>query len=559
MGGIGATLNIAKGAIAAQQYGLNVTGNNIANVNNPDYSVQKADQENNRPVKYAGFILGNGVSVQQIEQSVNQMLEDRLTDEKSTLAGFSEAESYMKIVESMFDESSETSINTLMTNFWNSWHDLSNNPSGASQREAVLESGNNLSARFNTAKLDLEQLSSETTREIDAAVTRINALATEIAAVNDEIAGFEATTTANDLRDRRNGLLDELGEMININSFEQSNGSVSVNVANGASLVNGVETSKLDMVAEEVVWMGSDGQKRVISDDISGGKIKGWLDIREEVIPKYQSEIDVLAEEMIWAVNLQHSQGAGLEYFSDTVTGDYQADQSGLLSSYTFGDRIDYEQEFKMWIKDQSTANTQYHSAEVDMGISGAKLSSWDGVAPGGESSRYKLTVVDGTTVGDSLVSETDGSGLATTILGSDTATALNAGIAEQTLTVYGSPEGTRKIEVKDVAGESKRSAASVAEALSEIEGLEAHASETAVTFSTIDPSTGLSTLPDADDGDEVQFSLHVDGALHELSFVVDSEKGTLDDQLEDTLLSAAENINGINENQDLVADGLTL
>lgn len=558
MGGIGATLNIAKSAIAAQQYGLHVTGNNISNVNNPDYSVQTADQENNTPQKYAGFIFGTGVSVQQIEQSVNQMLEDRLTDEKANLAGFEEAESYMKIVESMFDESSETSINTLMTEFWNSWHDLSDNPNGPSEREAVLETGNNLAARFKTAQLDLKQVGSETTREIDAGLSRVNALADEIAALNKEITGFEASSTANDLRDKRNGLVDELGDIININSFEQPNGYLSVNVGRGAPLVYGVETSRLEMVDKEVVWQGT-GQKRVISDEISGGKIKGWLQIRDEVIPKYQSEVDVLAKEMIWAINLQHSQGAGLDYFSDTVTGAYQTDDSGLLSSLTFGDRIDYEKSFKMWIKDQSTADTQYQSAEVDMGISKAGLSNWDGVSPGGEPSRYRLTVVDGTTVGDSLVSETDGSGLATTIVGSDTATALNGGIAEQTLTVYGSPEGTRTIKVKDIAGDSLRSAASVAEALSKIEGIEAYASETSVTFSTIDSATGDSTLPDAHDGDEVKFSLYVDGSLHELSFVFDSDKGSLDDQLENALLSGAELINEIKGDENLTANGLTL
>ncbi|HKK90195.1 MAG TPA: flagellar hook-associated protein FlgK, partial [Desulfobacteraceae bacterium] len=519
-----------------------------------------ADQQNNRPVKYGGHILGNGVSVQQIEQSVNQMLEDRLTGEKSSLAAFEEAESYMKIVEGMFDESSETSLNTLMTDFWNAWHDLSDNPAGPSQREVMLKTGKNLAARFSTASQDLDQLSNETSREIEAALNRVNALAGEIADVNREIAGFEATKTANDLRDTRNSLLDELGDMINVNAFEQPNGTVSVNVANGASIVNGVDTHQLDMVAEEVVWLGSSDQKRVISDDISGGKIKGWLDVRDEVIPKYQSEVDILAEEMIWAINLQHSQGAGLDYYSDTVTGDYKADQSGLLSSYAFGDRIDHDEDFKMWIRDQSTSEVRYQEAGVDMGVSKASVGNWEVETPGGEPLRYRLTVVDGTTVGDRIVTETDGSTLATTIVtGGDAASALDSGIDEQTLTVYGSPEGTRKIEVKDIAGDSGRSAASVAAALSGIQGIEAYASETNVRFSTTDPATGLTTLPDAEDGDRITFSLYVDNALHEQSFVVDSKKGTLEDQMEDALLAAAESINQATGSDDLVADGMTI
>ncbi|MCP3899839.1 MAG: flagellar hook-associated protein FlgK, partial [Desulfobacteraceae bacterium] len=56
MSGIGSTLSIAKTAIAAQQYGLNVTGQNIANVNNPDYSVQNAQQKSMKPALYGGFL-----------------------------------------------------------------------------------------------------------------------------------------------------------------------------------------------------------------------------------------------------------------------------------------------------------------------------------------------------------------------------------------------------------------------------------------------------------------------------------------------------------------------
>ena len=58
MSGIGSTLSIAKTAIFAQQNGLNVTGHNISNVNNPDYSVQNADQKNMKPALYGGFLFG---------------------------------------------------------------------------------------------------------------------------------------------------------------------------------------------------------------------------------------------------------------------------------------------------------------------------------------------------------------------------------------------------------------------------------------------------------------------------------------------------------------------
>ena len=83
MAGITSTLNIAQGAIIAQQYGLTVTGHNIANANNPDYSRQNADHLNNTPALYAGHLFGTGVAVDQVKQTVDQLLENRLSDERA--------------------------------------------------------------------------------------------------------------------------------------------------------------------------------------------------------------------------------------------------------------------------------------------------------------------------------------------------------------------------------------------------------------------------------------------------------------------------------------------
>ena len=75
MSGISSTLNIAQGALLVQQYGLNVTGNNIANVNNSSYSLQEANQKNNGSALYSGFLFGTGVDVDQIRQRMDQLLE----------------------------------------------------------------------------------------------------------------------------------------------------------------------------------------------------------------------------------------------------------------------------------------------------------------------------------------------------------------------------------------------------------------------------------------------------------------------------------------------------
>lgn len=560
MSGISSTLSIAKTAIASQQYGLAVTGNNIANVNNPDYSLQNADQINRTPALYAGFLFGTGVDTSQIKQSVDSLLENRLTDEKSTQASFGEAEAYMNILEGYFDENSDASISSIMIEFWNSFHDLSDNPLGSSERVAVYEKGSNFASRLNKAEDDLATLKDDINNEIDAALDQINSFSRQIAGLNVQITGLEANRSANDLRDRRNALLDQLGELIDIDPFERTNGSIIINVANGSTLVNGVDHYEIAREQGRIMWQGSFGADLDITDKISGGKLDGWLEMRDEIIPKVANELDVLAREMIWAMNYQHSQGVGLEYFTGSLTGNYEADQSGLLSSYAFGDKIDYTQDLTMWMQDNSTVDTRYTKTQMDMGISGAEISNWQGIAPGGIQSRYKLTVMDSATLGDKEVVEADGIALAEVSSSTvDVATALNSSLAEQIITVNNGPSGTEVIKIKDTGGDAKRSAASIAQALSDIEGVDAYASEVMAEFDV----SGITT---AQDGDEVQFSLYVDGIVYDQRFTVDWDGGPVPplttavaEQFENALRDAANAINEIRADQDLFTSGLTI
>ncbi|MFH2060648.1 MAG: flagellar hook-associated protein FlgK [Pseudomonadota bacterium] len=557
MSGITSTLNIAKSAIAAQQYGLNVTGHNIANVNNPNYSRQNADHVSNRPAPYAGFLFGTGVNVQQVEQTVNTLLENRLTDEKSTQSMFEEAESYMKVLEGFFDENSEASMNGIISDYWNAWHDLSDNPLGVSERVQIYEKGIKLSDRFNSLSSDLDRISLEITSEIESALTSINSLSDQIADLSREILGLEAGKTANDLRDQRNALVDQLGELINVDVITQGNGSLIINGANGSTLVNGVDNYSLTMKNQQVMWQGSFGSTFEISDNISGGKLGGWLEIRDEVIPKYRSQIDELSREMIWALNYQNSQGVGLEYFTGELTGSYKVDESGWLSSYDFGDKIDYTKDFTMWTQDNSTSEAEFRKILIDMGVSEASLSNWQGMAPGASQSRYELTVVDGGYIGDQIVTQTNGDRLAEiwgTSSGGAT-TALDNVLTDQTLTIYGGSTGTNKIKIQDSGGDAKRSAASIAESLNNIDGITAYASKTEAEFD-------ISGITSAQDGDEVKYSLYVDGYVYDKSFVVDSSLATsgaaaLAIQFEDSLVEAVNAINTLNLDSDLYADGL--
>ncbi len=555
MSGLSSTLSIAKTALSAQQYGINVTGNNIANVNNEDYSIQNADHTTTASVFYNGYVLGTGVDVEQVEQTVDQLLENRLTDEQSTLAAYEEMASYLEILEGYFDESSDTSLASVLSDYWNTWHDLADNPLGSAERNLVYEQGNLLAERFNTIGTELDELANDLTNEISTGVNDINILAQEIANLNKEIINLEGNTaTANDLRDQRNALIDELGELIDVDVITGEDGDVIINVANGAPLVNGVNYYSLVMDEGQVMWVGSTGYRLNITDDISGGKLAGWLNIRDETIPKYRAEIDELASEMIWAMNYQQSQGVGLTYYNGSLTGTYAVDDSGWLSSFSFGNKINYDGDTTVWVEDNSSAETAYRKIMIDMGISTASLSDWEGTTPGAGEVSYELTVVDEGDIGDKLVTESCAENLAK-VWGTSSGgavTVLDSILAEQTITVYGADVGTQTVKIADSGGDAIRSAASIAEALDALDGVAAYASSNSVEFD-------LSGISGAEDGDEVIYSLYVDGIVYEQSFIVDSGAGTPDEQFEDSLVEAVQALNELNGDTDLYADGLVL
>jgi flagellar hook-associated protein 1 FlgK len=358
MSGIGMVLNIAATALNAQQNGISVTAQNIANVNTEGYSRQRPVLDARQPELYGGLVMGRGVEVDTVAQYSDKLIENRLNQEKSNMSSASEMEKYMQVLEGLFNENSDTSISTMLTDFWNGWYDISNNPTGASERILLYEHSSLITEQFNTLSSDLTQIKTDLTSAVNTGLETINSLTNQIAQLNNQIVGMEANGTANDLRDKRNVLVSQLNEYLDIKSFEQSNGSLTIVSAKGSTLVQGNSNYELEMGGdngERVIWHNSSGSDVDITDYISNGKLGGWLDARDEVVAKYQLDLDALAKEFVWSVNQQHSQGVGLEGFT-SVTGSYQATDTGAaldLSGLSLADKI-VDGDFRLCLYDSN-------------------------------------------------------------------------------------------------------------------------------------------------------------------------------------------------------------
>jgi flagellar hook-associated protein 1 FlgK len=168
---------------------------------------------------------------------------------------------------------------------------------------------------------------------VEGGVETVNRLVAQIADLNQKIARAETgSVSANDYRDRRDLVLKQLAEMIDINSFEDADGQVVVSVAGGRPLVESGTTWQLQTRTNadgrsEVLWPDITSGSVAISAAISGGRIGGWLHTRDALIPGYQGQLDALADGLRTEINSRHASGFGLNgttgtnLFDDSTSG----------------------------------------------------------------------------------------------------------------------------------------------------------------------------------------------------------------------------------------------
>lgn len=376
MTGINTTLDIARQAIAANQYGLSVTGQNIANVDNTSYSRQLVELQNGTSVKIGSLVFGSGVEVTQISAAVDDLLQTWMNEQHATESAYEEMATNLAYIEDLFGLDTTNSLDTLFSDFWNSWSELSNNPTGTAERAGILESGEAIVEQLTGMSDGLTSLTTTVNNRIEEAVDSVNGITSQISELNNAITAIEAQegAIANDLRDERSALVAELSSLLDITTYEKDDSSLLVTTANGSAILVGTGTAReLSVSQGQIMWESSGGPVD-ISDQISGGSIGGWLDIRDEVIPEYQAELDALTQAFIWNVNSQHSQGAGLAYFDSAITGSYAVDTTttSQLDTLDFFGNVDLTGDFSIWVDDGSGSPAETVLNFDALGITGA-------------------------------------------------------------------------------------------------------------------------------------------------------------------------------------------
>ncbi|KUO74761.1 MAG: hypothetical protein APF77_10890 [Clostridia bacterium BRH_c25] len=311
-------LGIGISAIFASQRALDVTGHNISNVNTPGYTrqmisnsssfYQKLGQSGNGKIMQMGY----GVDVQEIRQYRDEFLDKKYKKESTELGYWESRFSSIEELETIFNDNSEEGLQTVMNNFWNSWEQLSKPTGGLVARSMVKE---NAIAFVETVKnMDNLMLNFRRSKdkEIIENIDRVNEIAKKVAALNLEIQKIESHgVTANDLRDERNYLVDELSRKAKIQVIEGSTYKIAME---GRMLVDGSRYEQIGAIPDKdnsgfvrLVWKGTNE-----GVDFSGGSIKALIESRDIVVKGFREKLNQFVRGIAAQVNELHEVGFGV-------------------------------------------------------------------------------------------------------------------------------------------------------------------------------------------------------------------------------------------------------
>lgn len=289
------SLEIAKRSLFTQQAALSTTGHNIANANTQGYSRQVVNMTAARPIEAPGMMrsnapgqLGMGVEFTSITRVREKFLDDQFRNENKTMGNWTIQKNTLEKLETIISEPSETGIRTVLDNFWKSWSDLSKDPENITGRKVVRENAKALTDAFNQASKQLAALKDDLTENIDVKARHANTLVTQISNLNKEIQRIEGLgDDANDLRDQRDQLTDELSGIANIKVVEQADG-YSITMGTTILVSGGTPTS-----INSAIW-----EDAYSSGQLTDGEVYGMIHSRDKLVADYQSQMDTLANSL---------------------------------------------------------------------------------------------------------------------------------------------------------------------------------------------------------------------------------------------------------------------
>jgi flagellar hook-associated protein 1 FlgK len=340
------SLNIARSGLFASQKAIEVTGHNIANANTPGYSRQRLEVMSMPSISYQGASPGGGVSIQDLTQTRNKYLDTQYRNENSLANELKYKAEGFEYIEGVLAEPSEFGINAALSEVFNSIEQLSYNAEDSTLREIVVQNSIKLTDTMKSVADGLLDYQSQLDESIFLVVDEINMLGEKIQGLNQTIRNYENRGhQANDLRDERNLLVDQLSTLIPVDAKEDENGRFSVKIG-GIYLVDHFNSNKMEIRSDyddkneftnkpinKIYWANTTNEV-----SIRGGQLKGMLDLRDgetadnQGVAYYMKQLDTLAEALVEKFNDINRDGYTLPIDGLSSTGIDFFDPEGVTA-----------------------------------------------------------------------------------------------------------------------------------------------------------------------------------------------------------------------------------
>ncbi|MGA3179220.1 MAG: flagellar hook-associated protein FlgK [Verrucomicrobiota bacterium] len=317
--GLFGTLDLASRSLAAQQEAMAVSGQNMANANNPAYAEEQAVIQPATPLDTTAGQEGTGVNLVSITEIRNALLDSQITAENSVTGSYSAQQSALQNAEAYLGEqltntssgtSSPNGLAAGLSNLFNAFSSLSTNPTDTASIQTAIQSAQQVANLFNQVSANLSQVQSGLNSSIGSDVASSNQDLSEIASLNQQIALAQAAgQTADQLVDTRQATIENLAGIVNISTAAQSDGSVNISIGGVAMVTGGSAVDGLQTYTDAGGQTLVEDQNSSTPLSITGGSIGGNITARDGALASLQNSLNTLANQLITSVHNIYSKG----------------------------------------------------------------------------------------------------------------------------------------------------------------------------------------------------------------------------------------------------------
>jgi flagellar hook-associated protein 1 FlgK len=344
-------LSAALSGVNTTQQGLSVIAGNVANANTPGYVEESVSQVE------VGTVGSGGTSVETsgINRNLNQLLQSQLWTETS---GGSYADMTSQLYQQLQNiygtPNSSTSFDAIYNNFTNALQALATNPGSSSNQSAVVGAAQSLAQNLNSMTSGVQQIRTQAEQGISNDVQSANNLIQQIAQINGQLEGSSSPDSATAaLQDQRDQDVTQLSQLMNVRVVQNNDNQISVFTGNGQQLVANSQASQLSFanagtLSATAQWSADPSQDGVgtitltvpggssidlLADNaIQSGEIAAYVQMRDNILPQAQTQLDEMANQTSQALSNQTT--AGTAVTAGAQSG-YSVDAGSLLPGNT--------------------------------------------------------------------------------------------------------------------------------------------------------------------------------------------------------------------------------